>query len=135
MSFEIYVFRETKSDFSTKYKVGARLAQAGNNVTFIARGKHLEAIKNNGLQLKSINGDYLVKPAQAKSDITNVKNIDLFLLLKNIIFFLIIAMPKRLDFFTQIYISNFLFSQAARTLKTSLLPNKDLSVIYSKKTS
>ena len=37
---------------------GARLAQAGNNVTFIARGKHLEAIHQKGLQLKSSKGDY-----------------------------------------------------------------------------
>lgn len=59
---------------------GARLAQAGNNVTFIARGKHLEAIQKNGLQLKSHKGDYLIKPANATSTITNIKNIDLILI-------------------------------------------------------
>lgn len=59
---------------------GARLVQAENNVTFIARGKHLKAIQKNGLQLKSINGDYLVKPAHATSDISEVKNIDLVLI-------------------------------------------------------
>ncbi|WP_111706801.1 ketopantoate reductase family protein [Lutibacter citreus] len=59
---------------------GARLAQAGNNVTFIARGKHLEAIQKNGLQLKSVNGDYLVKPANATANITEVENIDLILI-------------------------------------------------------
>ena len=37
---------------------GARLAQAGNNVTFIARGKHLEVIQKNGLLLKSIKGNF-----------------------------------------------------------------------------
>ena len=58
---------------------GARLAQAGNNVTFIARGKHLEAIQKNGLQLKSHKGDYLVKPANATSTISEVENIDLIL--------------------------------------------------------
>jgi len=58
---------------------GARLAQAGNNVTFIARGKHLEAIQKNGLQLKSIKGDYLVKPATTTSNISEVKEIDLIL--------------------------------------------------------
>lgn len=58
---------------------GARLAQAGNKVTFIARGKHLEAIQNKGLQLKSVNGDYLVKPANATANILEVKNIDLVL--------------------------------------------------------
>lgn len=58
---------------------GARLAQAGNTVTFIARGKHLEAIQQKGLQLKSIKGDYLVYPANATSTISEVKNIDLIL--------------------------------------------------------
>jgi 2-dehydropantoate 2-reductase len=58
---------------------GARLAQAGNNVTFIARGKHLEAIQKNGLQLKSHKGDHLVKPANVTSTISAVKNIDLIL--------------------------------------------------------
>ena len=59
---------------------GARLEQAGNNVTFIARGKHLEAIQKKGLQLKSSKGDYLVKPANATNDISEVKNIDLVLI-------------------------------------------------------
>lgn len=59
---------------------GARLAQSGNNVTFIARGKHLEAIQKKGLQLKSIKGDYLVHPANATSTISKVKNIDLILI-------------------------------------------------------
>ncbi|RXP45851.1 2-dehydropantoate 2-reductase [Lutibacter sp. HS1-25] len=59
---------------------GARLAQAGNDVTFIARGKHLEAIQKNGLQLKSIKGNYLVKPAKATSNILDVKNVDLILI-------------------------------------------------------
>ncbi|MDV7186310.1 2-dehydropantoate 2-reductase [Lutibacter sp. TH_r2] len=58
---------------------GARLAQAGNNVTFIARGKHLETIQQKGLQLKSPKGDYLVYPANATSDISEVKDIDLVL--------------------------------------------------------
>ncbi len=36
---------------------GARLAQAGNQVSFIARGKHLEALRSRGLTLKSSLGD------------------------------------------------------------------------------
>jgi len=59
---------------------GARLAQAGNNVTFIARGKHLEAIQKKGLQLKSVKGDYLVYPANVTATISEVKNIDLILI-------------------------------------------------------
>lgn len=58
---------------------GARLAQAGNNVTFIARGKHLEAIQKKGLLLKSIKGDYLVYPASATSNLSEITNIDLIL--------------------------------------------------------
>lgn len=58
---------------------GARLAQAGNTVTFIARGKHLEAIQQKGLQLKSLKGDYLVFPANATSNISEVSDIDLIL--------------------------------------------------------
>ena len=56
---------------------GARLAQAGNNVTFIARGKQLEAIQNNGLKLISPKGDYLVKPANATDAISQITDIDL----------------------------------------------------------
>ncbi len=44
---------------------GTRLAQAGNEVSFIARGKHLHAIREKGLQLKSIKGDHLLKGALA----------------------------------------------------------------------
>ncbi|HEY9170161.1 MAG TPA: 2-dehydropantoate 2-reductase [Lutibacter sp.] len=58
---------------------GARLAQAGNLVTFIARGKHLEEIQKKGLQLISPKGNYLVYPANATANITEVKDIDLIL--------------------------------------------------------
>jgi ketopantoate reductase len=40
---------------------GARLAHAGHDVTFIARGKHLEAMQQKGLTLKSPLGDAVVK--------------------------------------------------------------------------
>ncbi|WP_457616847.1 ketopantoate reductase family protein [Lutibacter sp.] len=59
---------------------GARLAQSGNNVTFIARGKHLEAIQKKGLYLKSVKGDYHVYPANATSSISDVSKIDLILI-------------------------------------------------------
>jgi 2-dehydropantoate 2-reductase len=44
---------------------GGRLAQAGEQVTFIARGLHLEAIKDRGLWVESINGDFFISPATA----------------------------------------------------------------------
>jgi 2-dehydropantoate 2-reductase len=40
---------------------GARLAQAGNEVSFIARGRHLEALKAKGIALKSPLGDAQLK--------------------------------------------------------------------------
>lgn len=46
--------------------IGGYLAKLGEDVTFIARGKHLEAMRRNGLQVKSARvGDFLVKPVKA----------------------------------------------------------------------
>jgi 2-dehydropantoate 2-reductase len=44
---------------------GALLAQQGHEVTFVARGPHLRAIQERGLQILSVNGDFLVSPARA----------------------------------------------------------------------
>ena len=43
---------------------GARLAAAGNDVVFIARGTHLDAIRERGLRVDSVLGDMLIRPAQ-----------------------------------------------------------------------
>ncbi len=43
--------------------VGGKLAQTPHHITFIARGKHLEAIKRDGLFVKSILGDFHAKPS------------------------------------------------------------------------
>lgn len=56
---------------------GGRLAMAGNEVTFVARGNHLEAIQKNGLTVKSIHGDFLVKPVKVTSDIASTDRVDL----------------------------------------------------------
>ncbi|NNF82880.1 MAG: 2-dehydropantoate 2-reductase [Flavobacteriaceae bacterium] len=40
---------------------GGKLALAGHDVTFVARGKHLKTIKGHGLLVKSINGDFQVQ--------------------------------------------------------------------------
>ncbi|RIA08454.1 ketopantoate reductase [Flavobacteriaceae bacterium MAR_2010_72] len=58
---------------------GGLLAKAGFDVTFIARGKTLEAIKTNGLQVKSIKGDFVVHP-KVTDDITKITNPDLIIL-------------------------------------------------------
>ena len=44
---------------------GGLLAAAGQEVTFIARGEHLQAIRDKGLQIKSVHGDFTVSPAKA----------------------------------------------------------------------
>src|SRR5512134_104937 len=45
---------------------GGRLAQAGHEVSFVARGKHLEAIRANGLALKSPLGDATIRVKAAE---------------------------------------------------------------------
>ncbi len=47
---------------------GARLATAGNDVTFVARGAHLAAMQANGLEVRSTAGNVHVKPAHAVAD-------------------------------------------------------------------
>jgi 2-dehydropantoate 2-reductase len=42
---------------------GGRLAEAGEDVRFIARGRHLAAIRELGLRVSSIAGDFLIRPA------------------------------------------------------------------------
>ena len=59
---------------------GARLAIAGNEVTFIARGKHLEAIQNNGLMVKSIKGNMKVNPASASNNLSDLADCELIIL-------------------------------------------------------
>jgi len=59
---------------------GGRLAQAGENVTFIARGRHLQAIKANGLKVDSLAGDFAVSPANATDDVREVGEVDLVIL-------------------------------------------------------
>lgn len=56
---------------------GARLAKAGADVHFIARGRHLEAIRRNGLKVESALGDLTLKPAQATDDPASVGPVDL----------------------------------------------------------
>ena len=42
---------------------GARMAAAGHDVFFIARGAHRDAMRKNGLRIESVNGDlHLPKP-------------------------------------------------------------------------
>ncbi len=55
---------------------GAKLANAGQDVTFIARGAHLEAIRSNGLEVQSARlGDFVARAA-AESDTTRIGPVD-----------------------------------------------------------
>jgi len=58
---------------------GGLLAQKGHEVTFVARGAHLQAIQKKGLQVKSVFGDFLIKPARATDDPAQVGAVDLVL--------------------------------------------------------
>lgn len=44
---------------------GGRLAVAGEDVTFIARGVHLQALRHEGLRVESVDGDFAVNPVAA----------------------------------------------------------------------
>ena len=56
---------------------GGRMAAAGCDVTFIARGRHLDAIRTNGLKIDSRDlGDALVHPASATDDPSEVGIVD-----------------------------------------------------------
>ena len=55
---------------------GGRLAQAGHEVIFIARGAHLEAIRRDGLKVESILGNFTIHPARAESDPAAVGTVD-----------------------------------------------------------
>jgi len=56
---------------------GARLANAGADVHFIARGRHLQAIREDGLAVESALGNITVKPANATDDPAAVGPVDL----------------------------------------------------------
>jgi len=58
---------------------GGRLTQSKNEVIFIARGKHLQAMKNDGLKIDSINGDFIVQPVQATDKPEDVGTVDMVL--------------------------------------------------------
>jgi len=47
---------------------GGRLAAAGHEVGFVARGAHLEALRRHGLTVRSVNGDFTVAPARATDE-------------------------------------------------------------------
>src|SRR5947209_16361348 len=60
---------------------GGRLALAGNDVTFIARGAHGEAIRRDGLRAEGTLGEFHVRPAKcvaSADEITEAPDVILF---------------------------------------------------------
>jgi len=58
---------------------GGLLAQQGNDVIFIARGAHLQALRANGLQVKSVHGDFHIVPVKATDTPAEARVVDLIL--------------------------------------------------------
>lgn len=58
---------------------GGSLARAGHDVTFIARGAHLAALRTNGLKVNSVHGDFTISPVQATDIPAEVGPVDLVL--------------------------------------------------------
>src|SRR3972149_10379856 len=56
---------------------GGLLARAGHEVAFIARGDHLRAIKADGLMVRSVHGDFDIRPTRATDDPADVGPVDL----------------------------------------------------------
>ncbi|MFD4257887.1 ketopantoate reductase family protein [Streptomyces sp. NPDC058534] len=58
---------------------GARLAAAGNEVTFVARGAHLAAIRRSGLVVRSPLGEFRAAPASVVASISELGPTDVVL--------------------------------------------------------
>jgi 2-dehydropantoate 2-reductase len=58
---------------------GASLGKAGADVTFVARGAHLAAIRENGLRVEGDRGDTHIRPARATDDIGGIGIVDFVL--------------------------------------------------------
>ncbi len=56
---------------------GGLLARAGHDVTFIARGEHMRAIREKGLEVRSVFGDFRIKPAAVTDDPASVGPVEL----------------------------------------------------------
>jgi 2-dehydropantoate 2-reductase len=58
---------------------GALLARQNHDVVFLARGRHLEAIRQDGLRIKSVLGDFHIVAATATDRAAEVGPVDLLL--------------------------------------------------------
>ncbi|MDE0824795.1 MAG: 2-dehydropantoate 2-reductase [Dehalococcoidia bacterium] len=60
--------------------LGGRLSQAGEDVVLIARGEHLQAIKDHGLRVDSVKGDFVATPTLATENPTEAGLVDAVIL-------------------------------------------------------
>lgn len=59
---------------------GGRLAAAGHEVSFVARGEHLAALRRDGLVVESVAGDFALESAVATDDPAEIGAVDYVLL-------------------------------------------------------
>ena len=59
---------------------GARLAAAGNDVTFVARGAHLEAMRASGLKVLSALGDLQLSKVKCTDDTSTIGPVDIVMI-------------------------------------------------------
>jgi len=59
---------------------GGRLAEAGHDVTFLARGAHLAVMRERGLRVESTEGDFTVGAVRATDDVAAIPPVDIALL-------------------------------------------------------
>ena len=55
---------------------GAALSKAGAEVSFVARGAHLAAMRANGLRIEGGRGETLISPARATDDPAEIGPVD-----------------------------------------------------------
>ncbi|HEX3007387.1 MAG TPA: 2-dehydropantoate 2-reductase [Bacteroidales bacterium] len=58
---------------------GGKLAEAGFDVTFFARGEHLSTMRKVGLTVKSILGDFHIKNISATDNLRDIEPVDLII--------------------------------------------------------
>ncbi len=59
---------------------GGRLAAAGNDVTFVARGAHLDAMRKKGLRVLSAIGDMHIENVQCTDDTNTIGRVDIVMI-------------------------------------------------------
>ena len=59
--------------------IGAKLSQAGYQVSFVARGAHLDAMKKNGLKIEEPDATFVIDPIRATNDPKNIGPVDFVL--------------------------------------------------------